>query len=280
MSPAATATEGVLIQPPRGWSDLGLRELWNFRELLYFLTKRELQIRYKQSLFGIAWAVLQPLTLAFIFALFFGKLAGIEIPGDTPFAVFAIAGLVPYLFMAQAISQTAGSLVADASLLSKVYFPRLAIPLAKTGGLMLDLAIALVVVFVVIAAYGAGVSGMVWLVPAFLALGIVTAFSLGTLFASINVKYRDVALVVPMFVQIMLFVTPVVYPSTLVTGNWQYVYSLNPMVSVVDGIRWALLGQPAPLVGEVAASVGAALLLLVVAILYFRRTEQFFADVV
>lgn len=275
----------MTIRPPQGWADLGLRELWGYRELLYFLTKREFQIRYKQSLLGVAWAVVQPLALAFIFALFFGKLANVALPpssnGDeVPFAVFAIVGLVPYLFMSQAFSQTALSLVTDAGLLSKVYFPRLAIPVAKSLGLMLDLGIALCVIFVMIALYGVAVAGHVYLVPLFLLLGIVTAFGFGTLFAAINVKYRDVTLLVPMLVNVMLFITPVAYPGSLVTGNWAYLYALNPMVTVINGLRWALLGMEAPLWGEVAVSVGAALALLTVAVVYFRRTEHYFADIV
>jgi lipopolysaccharide transport system permease protein len=280
-APAAfTPVETVTIRPPRGWRDIGLRELWAYRELLFFLAKREIQIRYKQSLFGIGWAVLQPLSLAFIFALFFGVVLKVEPPNGIPYTVFAIVGVVPWLFMSQTFSQTSLSLVQDAGLLSKVYFPRLAIPLAKSLSLLLDLAISLVLMVLVTLLYGVPISTMAWLVPAFLFLGVLTAFGLGTLFASINVKYRDVTLIVPMITQVMLFITPIAYPVSYITGDWKYLYAVNPMVSVIDGIRWALLDQPAPLPGTVAISVAVTVVLCTVAVLYFRRTEQYFADIV
>lgn len=269
----------VHIRPPRGWTDLSLREIWQFRELVYFLAKRDLQIRYKQSFLGVSWAVLQPLVLAFVFALFFGQLVHIDSQG-VPYPVFAIVGLVPWLFTAQAITQTSGSLVADANLLSKVYFPRLVIPIAKAMSLMLDLAISIGVLLVVMFVYGVSVYHLAELLPVFLALGVLTAFGIGTFFAAVNVKYRDVALIVPMIVQVGLFVTPVIYPGSLVTGPLQYVYALNPMTSVITGARWCLLGTPAPDPATVAASVGVAFAIFASALIYFRRNEQFFADVV
>ena len=278
---AQVATEpSITIRPPRRWGDLRLRELWDYRELLYFLTKREMQIRYKQSLFGIAWAVLQPLALAFLFALIFGS-SNIDVDtGDLPYAIFALAALVPWLFNAQAVNQAAIGLVADQALLSKVYFPRLAIPLAKAGALLLDLMISLVVLIVFTLIYGIGIDLTVLLVPAFLLLAVLTAFGVGTLLAAINVKYRDVTVATPVIVQIWFFATPVIYPGGLVGGNAAYVYALNPMVSVIDGVRWALLGAEAPEPLAVAISVASAVAIALVAVVYFRRTEQFFADVI
>jgi len=278
-----TAPE-IVISPPGRWSPVRLGELWAHRELVYFLTKRELQVRYKQSFFGVSWAVLQPLVFAFIFALFFGTVLKVQTPGDIPYAVFAVAGVVPWLFTAQAITNGSGSLVQDANLIAKVYFPRLALPVAKALSLLIDLAIALVVVIVVTLIYGVAIAPTVYLVPAFLLLGVITAFSIATLLAAVNVKYRDVQVVVPMLVQIMFFASPVLYSGALVGDEageaWAYIYSINPMASVLDGMRWALLDQPYPGTVNILISIGSALILLLGALFYFRRAEQYFADLI
>jgi lipopolysaccharide transport system permease protein len=253
--------------------------LWEYRDLLYFLTKRELQIRYKQSLLGVSWALLQPLVLAFIFALVFGIFLKTPTEGLPP-AVFMVSGIVPWLFFSQAVLHGANSLVLDADLISKVYFPRIAITLAKSLGLLLDLAIAFIIVIAVALIYGVAISSTVYLLPAFVALGLITTFAISSLAAAVNVKYRDVQLVMPMIVQAMFFLTPVVYPGTLIDGRWQYLYSLNPMATVLDGIRWALLDTPAPGWAEAAVSVGSAILLLTASLSYFRRTEHYFSDLV
>jgi len=289
MSTAETQAQAVeypelVIAPPARWSGLRLGELWAHRELIYFLTKRELQIRYKQSFFGIGWAILQPLVFAFVFALFFGLVLKVQVPGDIPYPVFAVAGIVPWQFTSQAITAGSASLVLDADLISKVYFPRLALPISKALGLILDLAIALVVVVIVTLAYGVPISSMVYLVPAFLLLGVITSFALATLLSALNVKYRDVQVLVPTLVQILFFASPVLYSGTIVgqtSGQiWSYLYYINPMASVLDGTRWALLDQPAPSVAKVLISIASASVLLVGAVLYFRRAEQFFADVI
>lgn len=275
---AATLPE-TLIKAPRRWGWPSGRELWEYRDLLYFLTKRELQIRYKQSFFGISWALLQPLVLAFIFALVFG--AFIHTPTDgLPTAVFMVAGIVPWLFFSQAVMLGANSLVLDADLISKVYFPRIAIPVAKGLSLIIDLVIAFAVVIAVGLIYGEPISSNIWLVPAFVALGLVTTFALSSLAAAVNVKYRDVQLVMPMLVQVMFFITPVLYPASKIHGDWQYLYALNPMSSVLEGIRWAIFDTTAPGPTEVAISAGAALVLLLVSLSYFQRTEHYFADFV
>lgn len=275
---AATLPE-TLIKAPRHWGWPSGRELWEYRDLLYFLTKRELQIRYKQSFFGISWALLQPLVLAFIFALVFG--AFIHTPTEgLPTAVFMVAGIVPWLFFSQAVMLGANSLVLDADLISKVYFPRIAIPVAKGLSLIIDLVIAFAVVIAVGLIYGEPISSNIWLVPAFVALGLVTTFALSSLAAAVNVKYRDVQLVMPMLVQVMFFITPVLYPASKIHGDWQYLYALNPMSSVLEGIRWAIFDTTAPGPTEVAISAGAALVLLLVSLSYFQRTEHYFADFV
>jgi lipopolysaccharide transport system permease protein len=279
----ASPAPETLIAPPSRWAPINLGELWAHRELIYFLTKRELQVRYKQSFFGVSWAILQPLAFAFVFALFFSKVFHVT-SGGIPYPVFAVAGIVPWLFTANAIQNSAMSMVQDADLLSKVYFPRLALPISKALSLVIDLAIALGVVLVVTAIYGVSIQATVYLVPAFLALALATAFTVGTLFAAANVKYRDVTVIVPMLIQIGFFITPVLYPGTgpnaLVKGDWVYLWAINPMVSVIDGVRWAILGTPAPLTSTVLISIASTLVVLGVTLHYFQRAEQWFADVV
>jgi lipopolysaccharide transport system permease protein len=278
MSTPAVSTE-LVIEPPRRWAGLGLRELWSYRELLYFMTKRELQIRYKQSIFGVSWAVVQPILYSFVFALFFGTLA--DVPSDGfPYPVFALAAMVPWMFVSQAATQGAGSLVADSNLLGKVYFPRLVIPLAKTLSLLLDLAIAICVLSVMVVVYGAEPTIGLLAVPGLILLGAATATGVGTGFGALNVMYRDVTVATPLLVQLWLFASPIAYPTSLIPGNWQYVYALNPMVTVIDGMRWAFLGADAPSAGVALCSTAGALVILTAGVLYFRRTERFFADVV
>jgi lipopolysaccharide transport system permease protein len=278
---AAGVTEQpeLVIRPPRPWGSLALLDVWQHRELLYFLCKRDISIRYKQSLLGVSWAVMQPLALACIFWVFFGRLAKVPSEG-VPYPVFSLAALVSWNFVSQAVTQGASSLVADSNLLAKVYFPRLVVPLARVASLAVDAVVALCVLAVFMAAYRIAPPIQVLLLPAFLALGAVVAFALGSFFAAVNVRYRDVSVAVPLLVQMWLFLTPVVYPASLVGGKWQYVYSANPMVAVVSGARWAILGTPAPSAGQIAISVAVAAMMLVGSLVYFRRVEQFFADVV
>jgi lipopolysaccharide transport system permease protein len=271
---AATIPETVISAPRRLSWPIG--ELWEFRDLVYFLTKRELQIRYKQSYFGVGWAVLQPLVLGFLFALVFGIFFDADY--GMPTAVFVVAGVVPWLFTGQAVQMGANSLVLDADLISKVYFPRLALPIAKALSLVIDLVISFGVVIVIALVYGVGIEATIWLVPAFVLLSVVTTFALASLLAAINVKYRDVQLVTPMLVQVLFFLTPVIYPSSFITGDWKYLYAVNPLSSAIDGIRWAMFGTPAPSWGVVAISIASALLLTLAAMTYFQRTERFFAD--
>jgi lipopolysaccharide transport system permease protein len=269
----------IVIRPPSGWGSLGLRELREYRELLYFLTKRELQIRYKQSIFGVSWAILQPVSLAFIFTIFFGVLADVPSQG-VPYPVFALSALAPWLFVSQTVAQSALSLVGDANLLSKVYFPRLVIPLAKSLALVVDLVIALTVVVVIAVLYGHPPGAEIVVLPVFLLLGLVVGAGLGIFLSAVNVQYRDVGMAVPLFMQVWLFATPIIYPSSLVKGSWTYVLALNPMTSVVEGARWALIGTPAPGLATVLISTAVAVVVLIAGLVYFKRTELFFADVV
>ncbi|MDX6617500.1 MAG: lipopolysaccharide transport system permease protein [Solirubrobacterales bacterium] len=276
------AVPEVVIAPPSRWSGIQLGELWAHRELIYFLTKRELQVRYKQSVFGVSWAVLQPLAFAFIFAAIFGTLVNLPTQ-HIPFAVYAIVGLVPWLFTAGAIGNGATSLVQDANLISKVYFPRLALPISKALSLIVDLVIGVPVVLLMIAIYGVGIEATAPLAILFLALGVITAFGLGTLFAAVNVKYRDVGLIVPVFIQLMFFATPILWSVVDANGNHirdgiQYILAINPMFSAIEGVRWAVIGTNFPGWPEIAISAASSLVILFVALRYFQSAEQSFAD--
>jgi lipopolysaccharide transport system permease protein len=276
---AVASLHETVIRPPRRWTWPGAAELWEYRDLIYFLTKRELQIRYKQSFFGVSWAIFQPLVLGFIFALIFGTILDTPTAG-LPVAVFMVAGLVPWLFTSQAITLGATSLVLDADLISKVYFPRIALPLAKALSLVFDLVFAFFVVIAFGLIYGVTPSTSIWLAPAFLALGVVTTFAVSALSAAVNVKYRDVQLIMPMLVQVIFFASPVIYPASAIHGTWQYIYAINPLSTVLEGFRWAVFDTPAPGGTEILISVGSAVLLLGFALSYFQRTERYFADLV
>jgi lipopolysaccharide transport system permease protein len=227
----------------------------------------------------VSWAVLQPLAYAFIFALFFGRLARVPSQG-IPYPVFALAGLVPWLFVAQSVSQSAESLVRDANLLTKVYFPRMVLPLSKVLSFLIDLVIAFGVLALFVAVYGANPGIGLALLPLFVLLAVVTASAVGMSLGALNVSYRDVIVVVPLLVQLWLFLSPVIYPASLIRGGWRYLYAVNPIVSVIEGVRWGFLGTQAPPAGGVAVSVVSAVILLAVAIYHFRRTERFFADII
>lgn len=271
---------GVLrIQATRGWSSLGLRELWAYRELLYFLTWRDVKVRYKQTALGAAWAVIQPFFTMVVFSLFFGRLA--RIPSDgIPYPVFAYAALVPWTFFANGLAGSTNSLVGSSNLIKKVYFPRLAIPLATVLAEALDFTIAFVVLLAMMAYFGiVPTANVVWL-PPLLLLAVMTSLGVGLWLSALNVQFRDVRYVVPFITQFWMFATPIAYPSSLLSEQWRTLYALNPMVGVVEGFRWALLGTttaPGPMV---LVSAGAAMVILVTGAFYFRRMERQFADVV
>jgi lipopolysaccharide transport system permease protein len=275
----STAEHHVSIRPTGGGADNVVSELWEFRELLYFLTKKELQVRYKQSLFGAGWAVLQPIGLTAIFSLIFGKLVSVPSEG-VPYPLYVLTGMTVWIFVATGTAQSAASLVGESELVTKVYFPRLVIPLAKILSWLVDLLIALAVLFVVAGLYGRWPPVQVLTVPLWVAIAIGTVVGVGVLASAVNVKYRDVVAVLPLAIQVWLFLSPVAYPATLVHGSIKYLYALNPMVSAIGGMRWAMLGTPLPATGQIAVSVGAVAIVLAVAFVYFRRTERYFADIV
>jgi len=277
---AAAQAHEVLIEPSRGWTSLRLGELWEYRELLYFLAWRDIKIRYKQTALGLAWAVLQPLLTMLIFALFFGRLA--KMPSDNvPYPLFAFAALVPWTFFANGLTQSSNSLVGSANLIKKVYFPRLVVPISVVLGGLPDFALSFVVLLGMMLYYGIypQLAILVWL-PLLLLLTTVTALGCGLWLSALNVKYRDVRYIVGFLTQIWMFATPVVYPASLLSGRWRLVYSLNPMVGVVEGFRWALLRTDTAPGMSVVISATTATLILVSGTFYFRRMEKTFADIV
>jgi len=268
-----------VIRPTRGWASLHLAELWEYRELMYFLTWRDIKVRYRQTVLGAAWAVIQPVLTMVVFSLFFGRLAGIPSDG-VPYPIFSLVGLVPWTFVANGLTQSSNSLVLSERIITKVYFPRLAVPIAAVLAGVVDFALAFVVLLGMMLAYGRALSwGILW-VPWLLLLALATALGAGLWLAALNVRYRDVRYAVPFLTQIWLFATPIAYPSSLLGDPWRVVYALNPMVGVVEGFRWALLGTgPAP--GRViVVSLVVTLLVLVGGVIYFRRMERTFADVI
>jgi lipopolysaccharide transport system permease protein len=274
-----TGTPWVVIEPPRGGVRLGLRELWAHRELVYFLTWRDIKVRYKQTALGAAWAIIQPLSTMIVFTLFFGRLA--KVPSDgVPYPLFALAALVPWTFFANGLTQSANSVVASQNLVTKVYFPRLAIPIATVLGGALDFALAFALMLVLMPYYGVSLSARVLLVVPFSLLALVTALGVGFWLAALNVQYRDVRYTVPFLVQIWLFATPIAYPSSLLSEPWRTIYGVNPMVAVVEGFRSALLGTPPPPAATIAVSSVVALLVALGGAIYFRWMERTFADVV
>jgi len=269
----------TVIEPAARWPSFALGELWAQRELVYFLTWRDVKVRYKQTLLGVAWAIIQPLATMLVFSLFFGRLAKVPSQG-VPYPLFALAALVPWTFFANGLTQSANSVVLSQNLITKVYFPRLAIPLATVLAGALDFVLAFVLLLVFLIAYGvAPTASWVGIVPLSL-LAFAATLGVGLWLAALNVLYRDVRYAVPFLAQLWLFATPIAYPSSLLSEPWRTIYALNPMVAVVDGFRWALLGTPAPTSASVAASCAVAAVLLVSGALFFRRTEQSFADIV
>jgi lipopolysaccharide transport system permease protein len=268
----------VRIRPSTGWVALHIRDVWEYRELLYFLTWRDIKVRYKQTALGASWAIIQPFMTMVAFSVFFGQLG--KIPSDgLPYPIFAYTALLPWSFFAYALGQSSNSLVGSSNLISKIYFPRLVIPIASVLGGVLDFAIAFVVLLGMMVFYGIWPTSAIIVLPLLLVLALVTALGVGLWLAALNVEYRDVRYTIPFLTQFWLFATPVAYPSSLLAEPWRTLYGLNPMVGVVEGFRWALLGTspPGPLLGLSAA---VSLVLLVTGAFYFRRMERGFADVI
>ena len=268
------------IAPSKGWVPLKLKDLWEYRELLYFLIWRDIKVRYKQTALGATWAIIQPFFTMVVFSIFFGHLA--KVPSDgIPYPLFSFAALVPWTFFANGLSQSSNRLVGSGTLITKVYFPRLIIPLASVFSGIVDFILAFVVLLGMMVYYGLMPTTMnvLWL-PFFLLLALTTSLGVGLWLSALNVEYRDVRYIVPFITQFWMLATPIGYPSSLLQQPWRTLYGLNPMVGVAEGFRWALLGTntaPGPII---AVSSAAAVLILVTGAFYFRRMEKTFADLV
>jgi lipopolysaccharide transport system permease protein len=269
----------VRIQPSRGWLSLELGELWKYRELLYFLAWRDVKVRYKQSLLGAGWAILQPLLTMVIFTFVFNKFAGVDSEG-IPYPVFAYAALLPWQYFASAIGRSGVSLVNSSNLITKVYFPRLIVPLAAAIAPLVDFAVAFVILIAMMLFYGISPTRAVFTLPVFLLLAFITALAVSLWLSALNVRYRDVGYVIPFMVQAWMYISPVAYPSDLVPAQWRWLYGLNPMAGVIEGFRWALLGNGQVPDFLIIISSGIVLVILVGGLIYFQHTEETFADVI
>jgi homopolymeric O-antigen transport system permease protein len=267
----------VRIEASRGWVALNVRELWEHRELIYFLAWRDVTIRYKQTVFGATWAIIQPFLTMVAFSLFFGQLA--QIPSDgVPYPIFSYTALLPWNYFATALAKSSNSLVGQSNLISKVYFPRLLLPIASVLPGLLDFAIAFIVLLGMMVYYGIAPTPAILLLPVLLLTSIMCSLGAGLWLSALNVEYRDVGYVVPFLTQLWMVATPVAYPSSLLDEPWRTLYGLNPMVGVIEGFRWALLGTNPPEI-LLVLSIGVSLLMLVSGAYYYRRAERTFADV-
>jgi len=278
---AVTRNEPVVtvIQPSTGWSALQLRDLWLHRELVLFMTWRDLKVRYKQTLLGAGWAILQPFLTMVVFSIFFGRLAGVP-SDDVPYPIFSFTALIPWTLFSKALQDASRSLVASSHMITKIYFPRMILPLSSVLAGVVDFLIAFAVLVGMMVFYRIYPTSQVWTLPLFLLLTLVTAVGVGLWLSALNVMYRDVGYILPFLTQVWLFLTPIAYPTSIVPPQWQALYAVNPMTGVVEGFRWALLGtgQPPGLMTGVSALVAVAL--LVSGMFYFRRIERRFADMV
>ena len=269
----------VKIRPSRGLFHLDLKALWQYRELLVFLVWRDTKVRYKQAVIGAGWAVFQPLISMLLFTAIFSYLAKLPSEG-VPYPLFAYAGLLPWNFIAQATSRSGTSLVGESHLISKVYFPRLIIPLAAAATPAVDLLCALLMMVPLMLWFGMTPGWQILLFPIFVVVALLAALAVSLWFSALHVKFRDVGHIIPFFVQFWMFASPVVYPVSLIPEQWRALYSLNPVVGVVEGFRWTLLGQRAPSLETILPSIAIVLLLFVSGVVYFKRMERTFADVI
>jgi lipopolysaccharide transport system permease protein len=269
----------IVLEPSKGWVSLQLDQLWEYRELIYFLTWRDIKVRYKQTALGATWAILQPLLTMLIFSLFFGRLA--KMPSDgIPYPLFSMAGLVPWTFFAFGLSQSSNSLVTSSNMIKKIYFPRLIIPISTVFSGVIDFALAFVLLLGMLLWNGIHLTANVVFLPLFLLLAVTSSLAVGLWLSALNVRYRDVRYAVPFVVQFWMYATPIAYPSSLLPEPWKTLFGLNPMAGVVEGFRWCLLGvntQPGPMLW---VSAGVAVMLLFSGAFYFRRMEKTFADIV
>lgn len=279
-SPRGSIQPGrVLIRPVSGWVPLNLRELWEYRELLYFLTWRDIKVRYKQTALGVAWAVLQPLFLMLVFTLFFGRLVGVPSDG-LPYSIFTLTALLPWQLFARALNEAGMSLVANERVITKVYFPRVLLPASAVLSSLIDFSVAFIVLFGFVLFYGIRPGLSIVVLPLFVLLTVMAALGVGLWLAALNVVYRDVRYTLPFLTQIWMFSTPIIYPVSVVPEAWRPLYSLNPMVAVVEGFRWSLLGKAGPADPMLGVSAVIVVAVFIGGIFYFQRVEQTLVDVI
>jgi len=267
----------IRIEPPRGWLELRLHEVWQYRELLYFFVWRDIKVRYKQTVIGVLWVVLQPLMTMGVFTIFFGRLARLPSEG-LPYPVFYFAALVPWAYFATALANCTNIVVANQHVITKVYFPRLVLPLAAVCSGLLDFVIGLVIMITLALVFGIHVTATVTLLPFFLILALLTALGVGLWTSALNALYRDVASIIPFIIQFWMLASPVAYPSSLVPARWRWLYGLNPMAGVIDGFRWALTGHGQSPGAQMVASTAMVAVVLVGGLFFFQRIESTVAD--
>jgi lipopolysaccharide transport system permease protein len=268
----------TIIEPESGWMPLNLREIWQYRDLLQLLVWREISTRYRQSMLGIGWAVFRPLISAMIFTLVFSMM--VKVKTDIPYPVFVFSALIPWMYFASCLAAVTNSVSAAQAVLTKVYFPRTILPIAAIGPGLVEVLIQLVILALFMAWYGFAPTWRIVMLPGFIALAVLTAFGVGIWLTALNVKYRDVGMAVPFLVQIWMYLCPIVYPITMVPERFQALYSLNPMVGVIEGFRWSILGTASPHWLAIGCSMAVVLVMLITGLYFFRRVESRFADVI
>lgn len=273
------SSEVLILRPSRGWGSLNLGELWAYRELIYFLTWRDIKVRYKQTALGASWAILQPFLSMVVFTIFFGGLLNVS-SGEIPYPIFTYTGLLPWVMFSKALQDAGRSLVLNRNMITKIYFPRLVIPLSSVLASVVDFLLGFAVLIGLMWYFQVVPSAAVWTLPFLLVLGMMTALGVGLWLSALNVLYRDVGYVLPFLTQLWFFITPVVYSSLEIPENWRLVYALNPMTGVVEGFRWALLGEQAAPGPMIVVSAIITALILISGLFYFRRMERNFADTV
>jgi lipopolysaccharide transport system permease protein len=276
----------VHIKPTQGWASLNLRDLWTYRELIYFMIWRDLLVRYKQTVLGVTWAILQPFLQMVVFSIFFGELAKVPTDNGIPYPIFSYAALLPFTLFTKALNDASRSLVGHQNMVTKIYFPRLILPLASVLGGIVDFGLAFIVLIGLMIYYSITggfhfIINAAWLwLPFFILLALVTALGVALWLSALYVQYRDVGYILPFLAELFKFISPVVYSSTMIPEQWQMLYSINPMVGVINGFRWALLGAPSPIGMGLLVSTIVAILLLASGLVYFRRMERTFADTI
>ena len=269
----------IMIEPPHGWAALDLKELWHYRELLFFLAWRDIKLRYKQTALGAAWAILQPLLTMIVFSIIFGALAKLP-SGGVPYPIFTFTALLPWQLFAFSLASSSNSLIGNQNLISKVYFPRLVIPLSSIIAGVLDFAIAFLVLLSMMIFYNIPISIAIFSLPFFLMLTLANAMAVGLWLSALNVRYRDVRYAIPFLTQLWMYATPIAYSIELIPEKWHWLYSLNPMVGVVEGFRWAMLGESSLDTFSLGVSAIVVIIFLVSGLYYFKQLESTFADVI